>query len=286
MNTEVDILTRILKLFPVKEIKENFQISESGERLYSRVVENIVPQNIKDFAFSNINSTKQHVYIYRFQNNFRLDNFDRNAFPYPVINQTNLDGKLQIVISPMVEFKVILGSPFEEVILNFPQPYIITVSRRNIVFQATILEKNMMSYFNDDRTVIKVDKLNDEKVAINNILDYFTDSLPIECDLNKGVKHLWDEGTIDARFAKWKDSASTDTKTMDENFTLKEKYPEHYRSIIEKPINKTLFRYMPDDDNMPRHFTIDPARGQLSVALYPTTQNDIPNVITQILSNN
>lgn len=286
MNTDIDLLIRLLKLFPVKELKDNFETNASGEELQNSIVETIVPGSIRDFAYSNINATKQHVYIYEFQIPYDIGSFNPDVFPYPIITRTIVAGQLQLIISPIVEFQVALNNPLEEVVLNFHQPFIITISNRHIIFQATIMEKNMTSYFGEERKVLKVDKLNDERIIIGNITSYFNRSTPIRCDLNRGVKHLWQIDTIDSKYIKYKRNRSTDTVMMDENYTLKEQYADDYRRIVDNPIGKTIFRYLPEDDIMPKHFTIDPTMGEISVPLFPLTQTQIPNVITQILSNN
>lgn len=286
MNSEADMHIRLLKLFPVKELKENFETNATGDQLHPSIVNNVVHGAIRDFAYSNINSTKQHIYIYQFQNNYNLASFNPANFPYNVISRSNANGELQIVVSPIVEFRVILTNPFQEVILNFHQPFLITIRPTHLIFQATIMEKNMMSYFDAERQVVKVEKLNDEKIAIANILPYFDANMPIRCDLNRGVKDLWHREVIDVRFIKYMRDSSTDTTAMHEDLLLKREYPEDYERIINNPVNKTLFRYLLGDEQLPNHFTIDPTMGEISIPLFPTTQNQIPNVITQILSNN
>lgn len=286
MNTEAELLLRLIRLFPVKILKENFDIPSNGDALFNDILREELPQNINAFAYTNINSTKQHVYIYHFTHLYNLATFNPASFPYTVINRSMNGSQLQITISPVVEFSVTVNNPFEEIILNFHQPYILTIERDKLIIQATIMEKNMSSYFDPTRKVLNVEKNNDERLAIENILSFFLRNLPIPCDLNRGIKQLWANDVIDSRYIKWKRNRSTATESMDENYTLKEQYPDDYRRIISDPLNRTIFRYLPEDEGFPDHFTVDPSRGEISVPIYPKNQNQIPNVINQILSNN
>jgi hypothetical protein len=286
MNSERSVLKRLLKLYPVKNIKDEFDTTHSGEALYQEVVESKNANLIRNFAYTNIDNTKQHVYIYYLDKIFNPDTFNPFGFPYPIINQTEIVDGIQIIISPTVEFRVILTNPFEETIMNFNQPYIITLKNRHLTFQATILEKNMATYFEDGRKVINVEKINDETVAIRHIIDFLNHYHPISCDINKGVKHIWHSDTIDSRYVKWKKNRSTTTESMDENYTLKSQYPDVYSELIKNPLNKTIFKYLPEDELLPDHFTVDPTKGEISVPLYSKNVNQIANAINEILSNN
>lgn len=286
MNSERSVLKRLLKLYPVKTIKDEFDTTHSGEALYEEVVETKNTNLIRNFAYTNINNTKQHVYIYYLDKIFNPATFNPAGFPYPIINQTAIVDGIQIIISPIVEFRVILTNPFEEKIMNFHQPYIITLKNRHLTFQATILEKNMATYFEEGRKVINVEKINDETVAIQHIIDFLNLYHPISCDLNKGVKHLWHNDRIDSRYVKWKKNRSTTTESMDENYTLKSQYPDIYAELIKNPLNKTIFKYLPEDESLPDHFTVDPTKGEISVPLYSKNVNQIANAINEILSNN
>jgi hypothetical protein len=286
MNSERSILKRLLKLYPVKTIKDEFNSTSSGEALYDEVVNTINPNLIRGFAYTNVNNTKQHIYIYYLDKVFNPTTFNAVSFPYTILRQTAIIDGIQLIISPIVEFRVILTNPFEENIMNFHQPYIITIKNRHLTFQATILEKNMATYFEDGRKVINVEKINDETVAIQHIIDFFNHYNPIPCDLNRGIKHLWHIDRIDSRYVKWKKNRSTTTESMDENYTLKSQYPNVYAELITNPLNKTIFKYLPEDETLPDHFTVDPTKGEISVPLYSKNVNQIPNAINEILSNN
>ena len=56
MNSERSILKRLLKLYPVKTIKDEFNSTSSGEALYDEVVNTINPNLIRGFAYTNVNN--------------------------------------------------------------------------------------------------------------------------------------------------------------------------------------------------------------------------------------
>lgn len=284
MNSEAQVLYRLLKLFPVKLVKEYFQINKSGEALYEDVLNGNIPSIIYDFAYSNLDRTKQHIYI------FDIDNRDRNIlldrFPFQIVNNRDVNGSKQLIINPLINYNTVLGSPFEQVVINFHQPIKLEITDKHLIFFVTIVEKNIKNYVEEGRKVYNVEKTNDEFEVMKAITDFWSSKRPRLCDLNKGLKKMWDDDIIDCKYAQWKKSKSTTTETMDENYTLKSQYLEVYQGIVTAPLKKTIFKYLPDDGNMPEHFTADPGIGQISIPLYPKSLNQNQNVVKKILSNN
>jgi hypothetical protein len=286
MNSERSLLKRLIKLFPVKVLKDEFNSTNLSDVLYDDIIDNNNYNLIKEFSYRNINFTKQHIYIYELNSNFDLRDFNPANFPFTVIRQEIQPNILRIVFSPIVDFKVILSRPYEEKTIQFHQPFIVTLNNRHLIIQATILEKNIGTYFEENRKVLDIEKENDENETIHNLIDFFVRYTPTICDLNRGVKRIWADDRIDSKFAKWKKNRSTTTEAMDENYTLKSQYPDVYESLMSSPVGKTIFKYLIDDDRLPDHFTADPTNGELSVPLYPRNLNQIQNVINEILSNN
>lgn len=104
--------------------------------------------------------------------------------------------------------------------------------------------------------------------------------------MNKGAKQIWDDGVVDCKYVKYKKSHSVTTEQMDEEFTLKTKYPNVYNEIVQTPLNRTIFKKMNQNDDICTHFTLDPTKGFLTFSIYPENLNQIQNVITKILSSN
>jgi hypothetical protein len=286
MNSDRSLLIRLIKLFPVKTLKEEFNSTNVSDALYHDIVDNTNANILKEFSYRNINFTKQHIYIYELNSNFNPRDFNPINFPFPIIRQDIQVNVLKIVISPIVDFNVILSKPYEENTIKFHQPFIITLNGRHLIIQATILEKNIGTYFDENRKVLDIEKINDENETIKRITDYFVRYNPVKCDLDRGIKHLWELDSIDSKFAKWKKNRSTTTEAMDENYTLKRQYPDVYQSLIRSPLSKTIFKYLIGDERLPDHFTVDPTNGELSVPLYPRNLNQIQNVVDELLSNN
>ncbi|WP_239786172.1 hypothetical protein, partial [Tenacibaculum finnmarkense] len=169
---------------------------------------------------------------------------------------------------------------------DFKQPFVILINKSHIVFYATILEKNMNAQVDKRRSVLKVEKKNDEDVVIESICKYFRSFSPYCCDLNKGIKFLWNNDVIDSKYASWKKSKSTTTETMDEDYTLKSQYPDAFKDLMNSPLKKTVFKYLLKDEDFPDHFTIEPSVGKISFPLYPKNEKQSKNVVTKIISNN
>ena len=269
MNTNQDLAKRLLKLYPVKSIKEHFNSELNADELYDNLVQNNSFNSIKDFAYGNLEDTKRHIYIFNIGHPATLQNIDIPNFPFDIVNQTTINNEISITISPIVDFNTVLNNPFEEVTMKFHQPTRIVLNRSHLVFYFTILEKNINSHFNNNRKVLNVEKANEESDTITEVCNHLNHLNPQICDLNRGVKHLWNADIVDSKYAKWKKNRSTTTETMDESYTLKSQYPEVYQTIVNAPLNKTIFKYLNDDENLPEHFTIDPSVGQISVPIFP-----------------
>ncbi|MDC8104710.1 hypothetical protein MTQ00_09175 [Chryseobacterium sp. B21-037] len=284
MNSERQVLYRLLKLFPVKVIKDHFQRNEVGEALYREVLNSNINTVIYDFAYLNLDFTKQHIYV------FNIDNRDGNVlldgFPYEIVSNRDIEGSKILIINPFINYNTVLSNPFEQIVINFHQPIKLEITNEHLIFYVTIVEKNISTYVEEGRKVYNVEKNNDEYEVIRAITDFLTVKRPRLCDLNRGLKKMWEDDVIDCKYAQWKKSKSTTTETMDENYTLKSQYADVYRGIITAPLKKTIFKYLLDDGEMPEHFTADPGIGQISIPLFPKSLNQNQNVVKKILSDN
>ena len=286
MNTERDLTKRLIKLFPVKLLKEHFNSEQVSEDLFNDILNKNIKSVIDAFAYVNLENTKQHIYVFDLGFSINRQNLNLSAFPIPIIKQSTINQETIIIISPIVDFRVILSDPFEEVILKFHQPIQIVLKDTHMICYATILEKNMSSHFTDNRRVLNVEKVNDESFILEQICNHFSILNPSPCDLNKGIKYLWANDYVDSKYAKWKKDKSTTTETMDENYTLKTHYPDVYQGLINAPLKKMIFKYIKDDKLFPEHFTIDPSVGEISIPLFSNHINQNQNVVREILSNN
>jgi hypothetical protein len=288
MNSSIDLLSRLLKLYPVKLIKNFFNPESSNQ---AEIIPEIIGANtekaIKDFACENHDSTKQHIFLFTLNNKFIKDNFVEGDFPFSIDTQLLTNNVYKFKLLPVIDFNVVILNPFEEATLKFYQPVTVCLNDKHLIIQTTIMEKNMDSYFPEARRVVDVKKANSEEYIVEKILEYFSIQYTVtKNDLNRGIKDLWRNDVIDSKYAKWKKERSTTTEAMDEEYTLKEQYPEIYENLMLSPLGKTVFKYKLDDDLIIKHFTADPTKGWLSFATYPENQNQIDNVINKILSSN
>lgn len=287
MNTDQDLFKRLLKLYPVKLVKEEFNPDETNQvEIIQEIVNNNSSDIIKKFAVDNHLNTKQHVYFYSLSSSFIRTAFNLNNLDLVLQEELFENSIYYFKFLPKIEYDVVLGSPFEETILNFIQPVTVCVSQKILIIHATIMEKNIDYYFGD-RKVYEANKTHGEDQIIQKIIEHFTNFFVVEpLDLNKGIKELWKNDVIDSKYAKWKKSHSTSTEQMDEEFTLKQKYPALYAELVTSPLNRTIFKNITDIDDICSHFTIDPTKGYLTITIYPGSLSQVNNVINKILANN
>lgn len=288
MNTQSALHERLLKLFPVKYIKDRFDISGGDQKsAIAEIIQGFTLSSIKKVCFEEMDRTKQHIKIFNLQGRFRPGTFLAAEFPYEVVS-TEIKGRNFIIhASPTVEYSVLLLYPNEEISVKFFQPLKVTVTPSKVIIQITILEKKIDSYF-PDRKVVELSKSNKEDEVIESIVNYFFgEGCPLSiCDINKGVKALLDLGVIDCTSVKFKKNRSTSTENMDENHTVKNSYPDVYAQMMAAPLKKTAVKYLSTDGDLLKHFATDPSGGEITIPLYPEDEKQIGNVINKILQNN
>ncbi len=212
MNTNRELAKRLLKLYPVKIIKEHFNSDLNSDELFDSIVGNNPFNSIKEFAYANLEHTKRHIYIYNIGQAATLQNIDLANFPYLIVNQSHINNEISLTILPIVDFNTVLNNPFEEVTMQFHQPIKIILNGTHLIFYITILEKNINSYFDIDRKVLNVEKGNEESETITQICHHLNTFNPHTCDINRGVKHLWNNDIVDSKYAKWKKTEALQQK--------------------------------------------------------------------------
>jgi hypothetical protein len=288
MNDDANLLTRLLKLFPVKFIKQHFNIDDNYQpEIIRSIIQNNTPQVIKRFSLNSINNTKQHIYLFTLSSRFNRNTFNSEIFPLDIIHEVASANNYEFQCLPIVNYEVVVLNPFDEITIQYYQPTVINFNNKQLIVKCTILEKSLSYLFNTNRKIVDVNKNNDEDINIGGLLHYLADSYnPISTDINAGLKHLWDTNIVDSKNAKWKKARSFATEAMDEGYTLKTQYPEVYQTLINAPLNKTIFKYLKDDNLFCNHFTADAGKGQLSVPLFPDNEQQINNILHEILSHN
>jgi hypothetical protein len=288
MNDGANLLSRLLKLFPVKFIKQHFNIDANYQpEIINNIIQSNTPLAIKRFSLNSINSTKQHIYLFTLSSRFNRNTFNPEILSLNIINEIASANNYEFQCLPTVNYEVIVLNPFEELTIQYYQPTVIIFNNRQLIVKCTILEKSLSYLFNTNRKIVDVNKNNDEDINIGELLHCLEDSYsPVPTDINAGLKYLWDADMVDSKNAKWKKARSFATEAMDEGYTLKMQYPDVYEALINAPLNKTIFKYLKDDKLFCNHFTADAIKGQLSVPLFPDNEQQINNILHEVLSHN
>jgi hypothetical protein len=292
MNSTQNLLSRLLKLYPVALIKKEFI---TGSKTQSPILEEISQSynmdTIKEFAFDYFGFTKQRIFV--FNNPAGLSAGGHKFRLGERISTSNNNNGVQIDRFLLIQsYNVFLipstDYPDYQIHLNFFQPLVIEFENDHIIFKFTILERTASSYL-PNATVLKSERVKEDIDIVEDFkthyLEMYGDEL-IPLDITPGVKFLWEQDIIDARSVKYKKESSFATDDMDEDFTFKQKYPNEFRTLILAPLGKHVFKFLEDNGNDYCNFACEPQEGIISFHKYPTNLNQTQNVTYQILSHN
>jgi len=289
MNTKKNLLIRLLKLFPIKSVKEHFGIKTSKrDFVIDEVIEKYSEDNILKFACEKFDYSKQHIYIYS-HNLKKLSDFGASIFPdlecYQFLNEPKI--KSYFYFYETTYSVLILNDQIQRAEVNFKVPLKVVVDDKYIILYFTIVEKNISTYIENSNRVLNFGKSTDEKILSVKLYNEVSSLCSLNLlDLNKGIKYLWESNFIDAPYVKWKRSKSTSTETMDEEYTLKEQYPDIYNQIMNAPIKKTIFKFLIKSEISYNHFIVDPTEGKISFTTFAENIKDKEYVIGKILQHN
>ncbi|MGI6339382.1 MAG: hypothetical protein ACOXZV_08410 [Bacteroidales bacterium] len=291
MNTDSDLLYRLLRLYPVSVVKSNFDTDNRVQiPMLHEIVSKIPREAINEFAVNNLGFTKQHVFI--FNNPVRFhDAASHNFKPESHYVSFNNEGIKSDVYFIEQDYNLIVSEKengnIARMVLRFRQPMVIELNINHIILKFTILERSPSSYL-DDYEVLKFTRVFEDEQIVEQFVQHFRSIYSADLhrlDINRGVKHLWNNNFIDAISIKYKRTASMATEVMDEDFTFKSQYPEKFNEVMLSPLRKHAFRFLINQDDY-CDFVVDPTEGMLSFNKYPTSINQIYNVITEILRYN
>lgn len=290
MNSAAQLHERLLKLFPVKVVKDQFDPDATVQaEMLPEIAANHSAQAIKDFVIDKIGLTKQHNYFFRLGSKFDRSKFPIGELPMQVISELHQDGNYIFFCLPVVEYDLAILPAGDQFTLQLYQPTRIVVRDKDLVIQATILERSASSYVDvpNDQKVFEVKRRNTEEVFIQDTIAVFRQNTTVAiCDFNKGIKALWDGNTIDATSVSYRNDKAMTTQAMDENMTVKEHMPETYKDIVNRPLSRTIFRPKIEKDKFSRNFAVDPSKGILRTSTYPEDPAQTWNIINEILRNN
>ncbi len=289
MNDIKAIIYRLLKLFPVAIIKENFETrSKVQNDILTEISEYYSSQKVFDFITSNLNYSKQHIYLFHnpmeFSKAMQYDFLSASRILRDSVDGKNID---YLFVDQVYDIITDSTNGIEKLELRFKQPLMIEISSNFIILKLTILERNPSSYLSD-YDVIKYKRRLDDNELVDSFKEHFLmkfNTTLNHVDINKGIKYLWNSNMIDAVFVKYKREKSISTEVMDESYTFKQQYPIQFNEVLQSPLKKHGFRFLTDHD-VYCDFSADPSNGTVSIHKYPTNKNQIENVIREIIRNN
>lgn len=286
-NTSTDLAYRLLKLFPVKILRESFNTKGKSE---DDVIRNILKassaEDVQKFALDNFGYAKQHIYIHESNKPIKIDENDKD-FPEKIKWSIQNDFGKGLILFPIITFRLTFINAFEERTMKFVQPVMVNLFENFLIFRFIILQKNFSSYCDPGQIFVNQKRNIQEKGIIGSILHYLSNDYTISpCDLHKGIKELIKDEKIDGVSVRYKGSKSTTTESMNEGFTLKRDKPERYDEMMASPLNKNVFKSVQEDDSFCEYFSCEPSAGEISVNKYSSSTQQSINVIKEILSNN
>lgn len=290
MNSATQLHERLLKLFSVKVVKEQFETDATvQDEMLPEIASKYSAQAIKDFVVDKIGMTKQHSYVFKLGSKFDRSKFNPKDLPMQVLSELHQNQDYVFWCLPVVEYELALFPPGEQFTMQLYQPTRIVVAGKYLVIQTTILERSAKSYIEvpKDQRLIEIQRRNTEDVFTQDIITIFRKmGLVSVCDLNKGVKAVWDGNSIDATSVSYRNDRATTTQAMDEQCTVKKDMPDTYKDLMERPLTRTIFRPLNEKDQFSRIFAVDPSKGFLRTSTYPEHPDQTWNIISEILRNN
>jgi len=293
MNSQEEILGRLLRVFPVKHVKESFNTSEWRQ---SEVIEEVLANNhvdnIMQFVEDSIDYTRQNVFIYSIRNNYNhIQSIVQNNLGVTILSQNLNQGKFVLYgyHDVFYDVKLFHHNQVADTQLNFKQPFKLTIVDGYMVISITKVDPNIKTFYTSGEVVLSTNRGDFENNLIHNILTYFDTRhrlRPSQADLNRGVKELWETDVIDAKEVSFRKTSSRAKDVMDGNQLYKYEYPQEYQDMMRNPLELCIFRYIIEDEDWPPHFTCDARVGKLSFNIFSTNINQIDNVIDGIIGNN
>lgn len=285
MNTQSEVLARLLQLFPAKKIKDRWQLKGKKEEVAYEIAKNGA-DDVKEFAKDNAGLTRQIIYVRKHAKS------PLSKIPSPVLSaelvseEADANRVEHFYLTDLV-YNVVLQDPLEKMDLKFKWPVRVVFEKGYFRVHITMMEKNIASYFPLDRLPLVGKKnLSEMDIMAEICKGMGVDPLNSGVDLNKGIKTLWANDLFDSLTARWKEPKDTTTKAMDKDCLLKRDNYAAYKEIIKAPLLKTAFKFLKESDQFPTHFAADPTFGEISIPTFSEDVSIAENVIREILKYN
>jgi hypothetical protein len=113
MNTQSEVLARLLRLFPVKKIKERWEKKGNKDDLSAEIASKKPPNAIYDFAEQHAGLTKQLICV-RANNDIRLSDLPDTVIPSAKwVSHNPRSSKVEYFYLLDLIYNVILQAPLE-----------------------------------------------------------------------------------------------------------------------------------------------------------------------------
>lgn len=282
MNTERSITYRLLDKFPLNYLKREFDSRTTRkDRLINELLESNSIEELSNFTIDHFGILKQHVYI------FELNNELVNNWNFDLLNVERIyqeEDKKVFSISFTSETSIYNYETGSAEIIKFKVPVKISVKNTKFIVSINIQESKVSKYFNGKVSFLK--KLTTDKHFIEQIKEALPNGTTfVPCDINAGVKRIWEDWVIDAALSTFKNANSTTIETMDENSLLRATDPDLYNEIKLKPLNRSYFKILDNQSLLP-NFVVQPMKGIVSFNNYPNNANGINELLNLIINSN
>ena len=287
MNEASAVLIRLLNIYPVEAIKKHWSSDKTTLKtdLIAQVVARHSAEDVHLFVKRYSGLTKQNVYVYE---------MERRPSPLPsfLADADNLStpqekdaGKYFFLAN--LKYKVFVRPADTEMEVIFKWPVRIMLTGKRLILHCTTMEKNVRTYFPTDHTVYTQGRSMEEEDIVKAVRESFPAVAKLEaCDLNKGVKHLWDANVIDSPAAKYKADISTITESMDGMRLIKRDRPLTYQAAMAAPLFKTPFFLLAPEGQNVEHFSVNPSAGEFNFTTFSPSEAHVDYVLGEILKHN
>ncbi|WP_228853280.1 hypothetical protein [Aegicerativicinus sediminis] len=280
MNTPKQILSRTLQAFPASILSSSGDENDTKEENSNNLADGNTIQQTHDFIVDNFGYLHKHVFLY--ESNSVITGFNFQDPNVTELKTTSTRRTFTGYYLYNVEELYIEVGDRQPKSMIFAVPFCIKVSGRKIQLITNTFSRNIKAYV--DEEIAPMRTVNSDK-AILSAFETSTRSVMLKLDINKAVKQLWEDDTIDARQVTFKEDWSEGVTRMDENLLYKDKYPNRYLELLKMPLRKTTFKVL--NNNYPiNHFYADPSMGTIQFPVYPDVEDHHEKFLNHLLSKN
>jgi hypothetical protein len=275
-------LSRLLALFPVNALREKWHEQRKKADILAWATQNASQKEIKQFLDEYFGNCKQHIYLFTHRSdvtdlpNFRLPDAEK-------ISERSDDNVRQFLYLAEVEFHVVYTNPLGEDRIKFLWPIRLEFVGNILIVRFVMMEKDVRTYFGEgvSRTVGRSLTEPQINAHLKNVLA----ELEV-LDINRGIKHLWNQDRIDGTKIRYRKAKSMSTESMDAGAGVKRTYPDLYKELVKRPLFDSTFKTLEEDENEEMTFRADPSNGYLGLSSYADDGDGRNSFVSEIIRHN